>query len=224
MKALGTSVYTTSGYLNGADAKHPGLAAGLTKVASGAHKLADGVTTAAAKGSAIPTGAAAAASGSDKLASGAKKLSKVDKMIDKAVKKALPKAYEKALQKVAFERNLSVKDGVLAVNWADPVQRWAMVDQLTPTLVTAIKAGDTGDASVKTDGSTSDTSFLDRCRSEADETVHGGLQRLGGHHLLGGPRRDAGGLRDRLVLPVPPLRTRSALQEKSDNAALEAMS
>ena len=49
MKALGTSVYTTSGYLNGADAKHPGLAAGLTKVASGAHKLADGVTTAAAK-------------------------------------------------------------------------------------------------------------------------------------------------------------------------------
>ena len=32
MKALGTSVYTTSGYLNGADAKHPGLAAGLTKV------------------------------------------------------------------------------------------------------------------------------------------------------------------------------------------------
>lgn len=224
MKALGTSVYTTSGYLNGADAKHPGLAAGLTKVASGAHKLADGVTTAAAKGSAIPTGAAAAASGSDKLASGAKKLSEVDKMIDKAVQKALPKAYEKALQKVAFERNLSVKDGVLAVNWADPVQRWAMVDQLTPTLVTAIKAGDTGDASVKTGGSTSDTSFLDGADPRLTKPFMVGFNDsvVTIYWVALGVMLVAFVIA--LFYRVPPLRTRSALQEKSDNAALEAMS
>ena len=222
MKALGTSVYTTSGYLNGAAGK-PGLASGLSQVATGAHKLADGATMAASKGSAIPTGAAAAASGSGKLANGAKQLSKVQKIIDKAVKKALPKAYEKALQQVAFERNLSVKDGKLAVNWADPVQRWAMVDTLTPTLVTAIKSGDTGDTNVKTEASTSDTSFLTGADprltkpfmvgfSDSVKTIYwvGLIVMLIAFVVA-------------LFFKVPPLRTRSALQEKSDNAALEGL-
>jgi len=222
MKELGTSVYTTSGYLNGAAGK-PGLASGLSQVATGAHKLADGATKAASKGSAIPTGAAAAASGSGKLASGAKQLSKVQKIIDKAVKKALPEAYEKALQQVALERNLAVLDGKLAVNWADPVQRWAMVDTLTPTLVTAIKSGDTGDTNVKTDSSTSDTSFLTGADprltkpfmvgfSDSVKTIYWvGL----GVMLLA--------FVVALFFKVPPLRTRSALQEKSDNAALEGL-
>ena len=222
MKELGTSVYTTSGYLNGAAGK-PGLASGLSQVATGAHKLADGATKAASKGSAIPTGAAAAASGSGKLASGAMQLSKVQKIIDKAVKKALPEAYEKALQQVALERNLAVLDGKLAVNWADPVQRWAMVDTLTPTLVTAIKSGDTGDTNVKTDSSTSDTSFLTGADprltkpfmvgfSDSVKTIYWvGL----GVMLLA--------FVVALFFKVPPLRTRSALQEKSDNAALEGL-
>jgi X-X-X-Leu-X-X-Gly heptad repeat protein len=178
---------------------------------------------AASKGSAIPTGAAAAASGSGKLANGAKQLSKVQKIIDKAVKKALPKAYEKALQQVAFERNLSVKDGKLAVNWADPVQRWAMVDTLTPTLVTAIKSGDTGDTNVKTDSSTSDTSFLTGADprltkpfmvgfSDSVKTIYWvGLVVMLIAFVVA------------LFFKVPPLRTRSALQEKSDNAALEGL-
>ncbi len=222
MKALGTSVYTTSGYLNGAPGK-PGLASGLSQVATGAHKLADGATMAASKGSAIPSGAAAAASGSGKLANGAKQLSKVQTIIDKAVKKALPKAYEKALQQVAFERNLSVKDGKLAVNWADPVQRWAMVDTLTPTLVTAIKSGDTGDTNVKTDSSTSDTSFLTGADprltkpfmvgfSDSVKTIYWvGLVVMLIAFVVA------------VFFKVPPLRTRSALQEKSDNAALEGL-
>lgn len=225
MKSLGTSVYTTSGYLNGAQGK-PGLATGLAQVATGAHKLADGATMAADKGSAIPTGAAVAASGSEKMASGAKQLSKVDKIIDKAVNKALPKAYKTALQQVAFERNLSVKDGKLAVDWSDPVQRWAMVDTLTPTLVNAIKTGDTGDTNVKTDSSTSDTSFLT-----------GADPRLTKPFMLGfndsvvtiywvalGVMLLAFAIT--LFYKVPPLRTRSALQEKSDqghDAALEAL-
>ncbi len=215
MKDLGTSVYTTSGYLNGAQGK-PGLATGLSQVASGAHKLADGASTAASKGGAIPAGAAAAANGS-------KKLSKVQTMIDKAVKKALPKAYAKALQTVAFERNLSVKDGKLAVNWADPVQRWAMVDTLTPTFVTAIRSGDTGDTNVNTDTSTSDTSFLTGADprltkpfmvgfSDSVKTIYWvGLVVMLVAFVVA------------LFFKVPPLRTRSALQEKSDNAALEGL-
>lgn len=145
-------------------------------------------------------------------------------MIDKAVQKALPKAYEKALQKVAFERNLSVKDGVLAVNWADPVQRWAMVDQLTPTLVTAIKAGDTGDASVKTGGSTSDTSFLDGADPRLTKPFMVGFNDsvVTIYWVALGVMLVAFVIA--LFYRVPPLRTRSALQEKSDNAALEAMS
>jgi EmrB/QacA subfamily drug resistance transporter len=225
MKGLGTSVYTTSGYLNGAQGK-PGLATGLAQVATGAHKLADGASMAADKGSAIPTGAAAAASGSQKMASGAKQLSKVDKIIDKAVKKALPKAYKTALEQAALSQNLSVKDGKLAVDWSDPVQRWAMVDTLTPTLVTAIKTGDTGDTDVKTDSSTSDTSFLT-----------GADPRLTKPFMLGfndsvvtiywvalGVMLLAFAIT--LFYKVPPLRTRSALQEKSDlgnDAALEAL-
>ena len=61
MTALGTSVYTTSGYLNGAAGK-PGLADGLSTLADGSRcppawgssptgtgKLADGATTAATR-------------------------------------------------------------------------------------------------------------------------------------------------------------------------------
>jgi EmrB/QacA subfamily drug resistance transporter len=215
MKALGTSVYTTSGYLNGAAGK-AGLAGGLAQVATGAHKLADGATTAAQKGSAIPTGAAAAASGSTKLANGARQLSKVESIIDKAVKKALPKANKKALEQVAAEQNLTVKDGKLTVDWSNPSQRRAMVTQLTPTLVNQLKTGDTGDTTVSTSDSTSDTSFL-----------NGADPRLTKPFMLG--------FNDSVVTiywtglgvmflafvvtlfyRVPPLRTRSALQEKSD--------
>lgn len=215
MKALGTSVYTTSGYLNGAAGK-AGLAGGLAQVATGAHKLADGATTAAQKGSAIPTGAAAAASGSTKLANGARQLSEVESIIDKAVKKALPKANKKALEQVAAEQNLTVKDGKLTVDWSNPSQRRAMVTQLTPTLVNQLKTGDTGDTTVSTSDSTSDTSFL-----------NGADPRLTKPFMLG--------FNDSVVTiywtglgvmflafvvtlfyRVPPLRTRSALQEKSD--------
>ena len=226
MKALGTSVYTTSGYLNGA-AGQPGLAAGLKQLAAGTQQLADGVKTAASKGSAIPTGAAAAADGSQKLAGGAKKLSKVQEIIDKAVKKALPDAYDKALQSVALERGLSVKDGQMVVDWSDPVQRWAMVDELAPTMVTTIKNGDASDSDVNTDTSTSDTSFLT-----------GADPRLTKPFMVGFSDSVVTiywvGLGVMLVAfviacfyKVPPLRTRSALQEKSDlqeSALLEGAS
>jgi EmrB/QacA subfamily drug resistance transporter len=221
MKDLGTSVYTTSGYLNGA-AGRPGLASGLAQVATGAHKLADGATTAARKGDAIPTGAAAAASGTEKLASGAKQLSKIDAIIDKAVKKALPEAYEKALQKVAFERNLSVKDGRLAVDWSDPVQRWAMVDTLVPTLVDAIKTGDSEDSNVQTDDSTSDTSFLTGADPRLTQPFMTGFNSSVVTIYWVGLAVMMVAFVITLFFKVPPLRTRSALQEKSD-AALEAL-
>jgi EmrB/QacA subfamily drug resistance transporter len=223
MTALRTSLYTTSGYLNGAPGK-PGLATGLSALASGTQKLADGAKLAADKGSAIPTGAAAAAAGSEKLANGAKQLSKIQKVINTAVTKALPKAYEKALATVAVERNLSVKDGKLAVNWADPVQRWAMVDQLVPTLIDAVKSGDTSE--VKTDTSASDTSFLTGADPRLTKPFMSGFNdSVVTIYWVG-----LGVMLLAFVITwffkVPPLRTRSALQEKSDlrdNALLEGI-
>lgn len=215
MKALGTSVYTTSGYLNGAQGK-PGLASGLAQVATGAHKLADGASMAASKGSAIPTGAAAAASGSQKLAAGAKQLSKVESIIDKAVKKALPKAYDKALAQVAAQQNLTVKDGRLTVDWANPSQRWGMITQLTPTLVEAIKNGDSSTSDVKTDTSTSDTSFLNGADPRLTKPFMVGFNTsVVTIYWVGlGVMLLAFGIT--LFYRVPELRTRSALQERAD--------
>jgi EmrB/QacA subfamily drug resistance transporter len=223
MKALGTSVYTTSGYLNGAAGK-PGLAAGLAQVATGAHKLADGATTAASKGSAIPTGAAAAASGSEKLAAGAKQLSKVESLIDKAVKKALPKAYDKALEQVAAQQNLTVKDGRLTVDWSNPSQRWSMVTQLTPTLVAAIQSGDSSSSDVKTDTTTSDTTFLNGADPRLTKPFMVGFNDSVVTIYWFGLAVMLLAFGITLFYRVPALRTRSALQEKSDlqnNAMLE---
>ena len=237
MDALKGSVDATSGYLNGSSGK-PGLAEGLTsaangtsalagglkQLAAGTQKLADGATIAADKGSAIPTGAAVAASGSEKLGAGAEKLSKVDKMIDEAVKKALPKAEKKALQQVAFERNLSVKDGKLAVDWSDPVQRWAMVDKLVPTLIDAVNSGDTSD--VKADTSASDTSFLTGADPRLTKPFMSGFNDSVVTIYWVGLAVMLVAFVITWFFRVPPLRTRSALQEKSDlsdSAAVEGL-
>lgn len=237
MAALKGSLNTTSGLLNGS-ADNPGLADGLSsaangtsalagglkQLATGTQKLATGATTAADRGSAIPTGAAAAASGSEKLAGGAEQLAEIQQVIDQAVKRALPKAYEKALQRVAFERNLSVKDGKLAVNWADPVQRWAMVDQLVPTLIDAVKNGDTSD--VETDTSASDTSFLSGADVRLTKPFMSGFNDSVVTIYWVGLVVMLIAFVISLFFKVPPLRTRSALQEKSDlrdNALLEGI-
>lgn len=234
MTALGTSVYTTSGYLNGAQGK-PGLAdgvsslaggakslasgtsalsSGLEKLATGVGKLADGATTAADKGGALATGSTGAASGAKQLSSGARKLSEVEKIINDKVAELTPDAERKALQAAAEEKHLSVIDGRLAVDYSDPVQRRAIIDEVVPTIVDAINDGDSDQ--VKTDASTSDTSFLT-----------GADPRLTRPFLTGFNSSVVTiywtGLAVMLLafvitwfFRVPPLRTRSALQEKSD--------
>ena len=220
LTTLTTSVGTTNGYLNGAGDK-PGIATGVTALANGANKLAtgigtlaDGATTAASKGGLLTTGTGSAASGSAKLSAGARKLSTVEKVIDKQVAKLAPEARRKALEKVAKEKNLSVIDGRLAVAYADPVQRRAIVDQIVPKLLEQIKSGDT--EQVQTDTGASDTSFL-----------NGADQRLTRPFMLGFNTSVVSlywvGLGVMLLAfvvalfyRVPPLRTRSAMQERSE--------
>jgi EmrB/QacA subfamily drug resistance transporter len=221
MSALQTSVYTTSGVLNGTDSS-PSLAVVLKKLATGTQALATGAKTAASKGSAIPTGATAMADGSSKIGTGAKKLSKVDEIINKAVDKALPKAYDKALKAVAVQQGLSVKDGKLAVDWSDSAQRWGMVNTLTPTLINSIKTGDSSSTDVNTDSSTSDTSFLTGADPRLTKPFMVGFSGsvVTIYWVALGVMLLAFAIT--LVYKVPPLRTRSALQEKSD--ALEGLS
>ncbi|MFT3832278.1 MAG: DHA2 family efflux MFS transporter permease subunit [Micropruina sp.] len=220
LTTLATSVGTTNGYLNGAGDK-PGIATGVAQLAGGAKKvstgiaaLADGATTAATKGGQLTTGTGSAANGSAKLSAGARKLSTVEKAIDKQVAKLAPEARRKALEKVAKEKNLSVIDGRLAVDYADPAQRRAIVDQIVPKLLDQIKSGDT--EQVKTDTGASDTSFLT-----------GADQRLTRPFMLGFNTSVVSlywvGLGVMLLAfvvalfyRVPPLRTRSAMQERSE--------
>ncbi|MCW3158029.1 MDR family MFS transporter [Micropruina sonneratiae] len=231
MKALGTSVYTTSGYLNGASGKpglsdalaqlasgSKGLASGTEQLATGTKQLATGASTAAEKGSALTTGTQAAASGTKKLSAGAKQLSKVEKLINSKVKELVPDAEAKALKKVAKDKHFSVVDGKLTIDYSDPVQRRAIIDELVPEMVKSIKNGDTDN--VKTETSSSDTSFLTGADPRLTKPFLAGFNTsVVTIYWVG-----LGVMLLAFVITwffrVPPLRTRSAMQERA--AAAEA--
>ncbi len=234
MSTLSDSVDTTSSYLNGTKST-TGLADGASQLADGAAKLssgtaklssgiaqlatgmsqlADGATTAANKGGQLTSGVASAASGSGKIATGATELSKTEQVINKKVAELTPDAQAKALKKVAKEKNLSVVDGKLSVDYSDPVQRRAIIDEIVPKLIDGIKNGDGN--SIKTDTSASDTSFLKGADSRLTKPFMAGFNTsvvtvfwIGlGVMLLA--------FMLTWFYNVPPLRTRSALEEKSD--------
>lgn len=157
-KALGVSVYTTDGYLNGANGK-PGVADGLNKLTQGTKKLAAGAKAAASGGTKLAAGAKSAAGGSKKLAAGTRELSKITTVIDEKVAELTPDAQRTALQKVADEKHFSVVDGKLTIDYTDATQRQAIIDQIAPEMIDAINRGDNSDLS-STDTSASDSSFV----------------------------------------------------------------
>ncbi len=214
MATLATTTGATNQILNG-QGKHPGLAGGLSGAAAGAHQLADGAHRAAQAGSGLATGAQGASTGSGKIASGAKKLSTIEKVINQKANELTPAAQRKALAKVATDKHLSVIDGQLAVNYADPVQRQTIINDLVPSMIDAINDGDSEDK-VETDTSASDTSFLT-----------GADPRLTTPFLLGFNQSVVtvywvafAAMATAFVLTwffrVPPLRERSALEEKAE--------
>lgn len=157
-KDLGTSVYTTDGYLNGANGK-PGVADGVSQLTQGAKKLADGAEAAASGGTKLATGAHSASSGSKKLAAGTRQLAKINAVIEEKVAELTPDAQRKALEKVAEEKHFSVIDGKLAINYSNAEQRRAIIDQIAPEMIDAINNGDNSDLSTS-DTSASDSSFV----------------------------------------------------------------
>lgn len=237
MKALGTSVYTTSGYLNG-QGSTPGIASGISQLsggadklaqgstqlgsgvgqlADGAHKLATGAMTAADKGSALTDGAKGAATGSQKLGQGAEQLSHVEQTINDKVAELAPDAEQKALETVAQEKHLTLSGGRLSVDYADPVQRKAIVDELVPTLVDQVKNGG-GSDDTQPHVSTSDTSFLNGADPRLTAPFMTGFNSsVVTIYWLGfGVMVLAFAIT--CFYRVPPLRTRSALEEKNELA------
>lgn len=231
--SLGDDVHGLDGALNGSSGK-PGLAGSLSGLAGGANQLASGTsqlsgglqqlatgtqalatgaTTAADKGSLLTSGASGAADGAGKVGEGVRKLSGIEKVIDDKVAELLPDAQDKALQKVADERHLSVVDHKLTIDFSDPVQRRAIIDQLVPTMIDAINSG-TND-SVQTDTDTSDTSFVNGADRRLTQPFLSGFNESVVTIYWVGLAVMLAAFVLTWFFKVPPLRNRSALEEKS---------
>ena len=126
---------------------------------------------------------------------------------------ATPAAEQKALQAAAQQAGVGVVDGRLAVDYADPAQRRTLVDRLVPTMIATVKGSP---ISAGASSSTTDTSFL-----------NGADKRLTRPFLIGFNSSAVlvywVGLAVMLLAFVlswffktPPLRQRSALQERAD--------
>jgi EmrB/QacA subfamily drug resistance transporter len=132
-----------------------------------------------------------------------------------------PAAQQTALlQQAAAKANASVVDGRLAIDYTNPAQRRAIVNEVVPTIISQIKKGASSSTS-STNSSTSDTSFL-----------KGADPRLSRPFLTGFNVSAVQiywvGLIVLLIafviswfFKVPPLRQRSALQEQADKQAGE---
>jgi len=142
----------------------------------------------------------------------------LDKATAQIVAAVPAQARDAALQQAADKAGVSVIDGRLAVDYADAAQRKAVVDKVEPTIEKKLK--DTS-ASSSDSSSMSDTSFL----NGADKPLI--VQFLTGFTTSTGVVYWTG-LIVMLVafalsffFKAPPLRQRSALQERADNHAAE---
>uniref|UniRef100_A0A942SZF4 MFS transporter n=1 Tax=Neobacillus citreus TaxID=2833578 RepID=A0A942SZF4_9BACI len=137
-------------------------------------------------------------------------------VIQQQVAAATPAARQQALQAVADKAHASVQaDGSVAVDWSNAAQRTYWVDELTPELAKKIEDGSgTSDSA----SSTNDTSFLTGADSRLTRPFMAGFNASSVTIYWVG----LGVILLAFVLTwffrVPPLRQRSALQERADEA------
>jgi EmrB/QacA subfamily drug resistance transporter len=140
-------------------------------------------------------------------------------VIDQKVAEATPAAEAKALQTVADKAHGTVQDGKVVVDWSDKDQRSYWVDQLVPNIVKDIDKG-SSNASSGSNSSVSDTSFLNGADPALTKPFMVGFTKaIDVIYWVG-----FGVLMLAFVLTwfftAPPLRTRSALQERADAAGV----
>ncbi|WP_263731979.1 MDR family MFS transporter [Cellulomonas sp. SG140] len=147
------------------------------------------------------------------VAAGALPAARAQAVIDAQVAAAKPAAEQKALAAAAQQAGVTVADGKLAVDYTDATQRGAVVDKVVPTMIDQLKSSSAPSTS---SSSTADTSFL-----------KGADKRLTRPFLVGFNDSAVAvywvGLGVMLLAFVltwffktPPLRQRSALQERAD--------
>ncbi|WP_244304547.1 MDR family MFS transporter [Leucobacter viscericola] len=140
-------------------------------------------------------------------------------VIDQKVAEAAPAAEAKALQAVADKAHATVVGDTVSVDWSNDAQRSHWVKQLAPDIADQINDG-SSNASKGSNTSVSDTSFLNGADSALTRPFMVGFtQAIDVIYWVG-----FGVLMLAFVLSwffkAPPLRTRSALQERADLAGV----
>ncbi|MFJ3385095.1 MULTISPECIES: MDR family MFS transporter [unclassified Curtobacterium] len=136
-------------------------------------------------------------------------------VIDQQVAAATPAAEASALDAAAAKAHASVSDGALVVDWSDDDQRTYYVDQAVPTIIASLNDS-SNDSSAS---ATNDTSFLTGADSRLTRPFMSGFNASAVTIYWVG----LGVILLAFVLTwffrVPPLRARSALQERADMSA-----
>jgi EmrB/QacA subfamily drug resistance transporter len=138
-------------------------------------------------------------------------------IIAQQVEAATPAAESAALAAVATAAHATVVDGGVQVNWANASQRSFYVDKLTPTLVKALKKGDSK-ANSSSSSSTSDTSFLNGADPRLSKPFMVGFNSSVNTVYWIGLGVILLAFILTLFFRVPPLRKTSALQQRADEA------
>ena len=140
-------------------------------------------------------------------------------VIDQQVAAAMPAAQQQVLETVADKAHASVQGDSVTVDWSNSSQRDYWVGELADKLVQQVKDGDTS-ATENASGSVSDTSFLTGADPRLTKPFMVGFTQSAVTIYWVG----FGVLLLAFVLSwffkVPPLRQRSALQERADEAGV----
>ncbi|MCJ1715776.1 MDR family MFS transporter [Curtobacterium sp. VKM Ac-2922] len=138
-------------------------------------------------------------------------------VIDQQVAAATPAAEATALQTVASKAHATVQDGALVVDWSNASDRQYYVDQAVPSIIDTLEQQSTDSGSSVS--STNDTSFLTGADARLTRPFMAGFNASSVTIYWVG----LGVILLAFVLSwffkVPPLRARSALQERADLSA-----
>jgi EmrB/QacA subfamily drug resistance transporter len=150
------------------------------------------------------------------VAAGAVPAAAAAEVIDQQVAAARPAAEDAALEQAADQAHATVENGALAVDWSDPDQRAYYVEQAVPSIVKELNGSAKGDSGAS---STNDTSFLTGADKALTRPFMAGFNASSVAIYWVG----LGVILLAFVLTwffkVPPLRQRSALQERADISA-----
>lgn len=135
--------------------------------------------------------------------------------INQQVAKLTPAAQQTALQTVATKQHVSVINGKLAVDYSKADQRSHVVDAVVPKLTEQIRNGSAGASGQASSSSTSDTSFLKGADPALSQPFMTGFDNSAKTVYWVGLAVILLAFVLTWFFRVPPLRERSALEERA---------